>query len=328
MPLTEEASFLRNYLILAESQSQTNPIFPERTPTPMKILSFGEILFDVIEGDSYLGGAPLNIAAHAAQCGAEAYIFTAVGNDDLGKQALEQIEALGVQTPLIQIDHNHPTGTVQVTLENGQPDYTITPDVAYDFIQLPENPEDLWAVSYDVLYFGTLAQRNGTSRETLQHLLQQQSYPHVFYDVNLRKDSYSEETIRESLPYCTILKLNEEEVTVLSNLLHRQETEPEAFAQRIVQEYKTQIIIITAGAKGCYVYEQGQLTFSPAEPVTVADAIGAGDAFSAAFVFQYLNGESAAKAAVKANQLGGFVASQCGPIPAYSEEIKKALGIE
>ncbi|ALJ01454.1 carbohydrate kinase family protein [Rufibacter tibetensis] len=294
----------------------------------MKILSFGEILFDIIEGDPYLGGAPLNFAAHSAQCGSEAYIFSAVGKDDLGQLALDKIEALGVQTTLIQQEEDHPTGTVQVVLDNGQPDYTIVQDVAYDFIQFPENAEDIWAIAYDVLYFGTLAQRSETSKETLRQLTEQQTFQHIFYDVNLRKESYTEEIIRASLPLCTILKLNEEEVTVLSGMLYGQELEPQAFAEKITEEYGTQVILITAGAKGCYVYEQGQLSFSPAEPVTVADAIGAGDAFSAAFVFKYLNGETAAHAATMANKLGGYVASQRGPIPAYSKEIKAALGVE
>ncbi|GGK57130.1 carbohydrate kinase [Rufibacter glacialis] len=293
----------------------------------MKILSFGEILFDLIEGKPYLGGAPLNFAAHAAQCGAETYIFSAVGQDELGTQALEKIEALGVQTTLVQIDHDHPTGTVEVTLQDGQPDYTILQEVAYDYIQPPENPEDVWAVTYDVLYFGTLAQRCPSSRETLHHLVQQQPFKHVFYDVNLRKDSYTEEIIRESLPLCTLLKLNEEEVTVLSTLLYGLEMEPEAFAQKITEQYQTQVVLITAGALGCYLYEQGQFTFSPADPVTAVDAIGAGDAFSAAFVFHYLNGEPATSAAALANKLGGYVASRRGPIPTYSEEIKRELGI-
>ncbi|WP_181304167.1 carbohydrate kinase [Rufibacter sp. XAAS-G3-1] len=294
----------------------------------MKVLSFGEILFDIIEGEHYLGGAPLNFAAHLAQCGAESYIFSAVGKDDLGQQALEKIEALGVQTTLIQFDHDHPTGTVPVTLQQGQPDYTIIKEVAYDYIQLPENPEDVWAVTYDVLYFGTLAQRTPQSRETLRQITELQTFTHVFYDVNLRKDSYTQEIIQESLPLCTILKLNDEEVTVLSAMLYGQKLETEAFARRTAEEYNTQVIIITAGATGCYIYEQGQLSFSPAQPVTVVDTVGAGDAFSAAFVFQYLNGETAANAAVTANKLGGYVASQRGPIPAYPAEIKNVLGIE
>ncbi|MBC3542117.1 carbohydrate kinase [Rufibacter sediminis] len=294
----------------------------------MKILSFGEILFDLIEEAPYLGGAPLNFAAHAARCGAEAYIFSAVGKDDLGQQALEQIAELGVQTTLIQTDEKHPTGTVQVTLEKGQPDYTILPEVAYDYIQFPENAEDIWSITYDVLYFGTLAQRNQTSRETVRHLIEQQPFTHIFYDVNLRKESYTPEIIRESLPLCTILKLNEDEAKALSGLLYGQELELEVFAEKITRDYGPQVILITAGAQGCFVYEQGQLSFSPAEPVTVSDAIGAGDAFSAAFVLKYLTGETAANAAILANKLGGYVASQRGPIPTYSAEIRKTLGIE
>lgn len=294
----------------------------------MKVLSFGEILFDVIEGENYLGGAPLNFAAHLAQCGVEAYILSKVGTDELGTSAVDNIKSLGIRTDFIQVDKEHATGTVDVVLSGGQPDYTIYENVAYDFITLQDWTEDLKAEGFDMLYFGTLAQRHQQSGAALRQLVEQNRFKQVFYDVNLRKGFYNKEVLENSLKWCTILKLNDEEVKVLSELLYQQDLDLEAFSEKTVSTFGVETVIITAGEKGCYIYESNKLHFVQGVSVTVADTVGAGDAFSAAFVYKYLSGESAVKAAVTANKLGAFVASCRGPIPAYSPEIKKELGLE
>lgn len=293
----------------------------------MKALSFGEILFDVIEGESYLGGAPLNFAAHLAQLGAESWIYSRVGTDALGGLALEKVARIGVKTDFVQQDNAHPTGTVPVEFRNGHPHYTILEKVAYDYIA-PAAAEPLFTnTDFDVLYFGTLIQRSPTSKSTLTALIRQKTFTHIFYDVNLRKDCYTKENIRESLGHCTILKLNDEEVEVLSGMLYEQELEMEAFARQLVKDYAPEIIVITAGGKGCYVYESGQLQLVRGYPATVVDTVGAGDAFSAAFVYHYAKSKDALKAADRANKLGAFVASSRGPLPEYSPEIRKALEI-
>lgn len=294
----------------------------------MRVLSFGEILFDIIMGEHCLGGAPLNFAAHLARCGVVSYIFSRVGADELGKIALEEIAALGVETDLIEQDPDHPTGTVAVELKEGQPDYKIFEQVAYDFISFEEKEKALLATDFDVLYIGTLAQRNEISGSTIAKLLEQKKFRHVFYDINLRKGFYPKEILHNSLNHCTILKVNDEEVKVLSQMLFKQDLSMEEFSHRVAKEYFIEVVTITTGAKGCLVYEKEKLHFVPGYPAQVVDTVGAGDSFSAAFMYQYFQSGNPLKAADRANKLGAFVASSRGPIPVYSGEIKCELGIQ
>lgn len=291
----------------------------------MKALSFGEILFDIIEGEAYLGGAPLNFAAHLARCGVDSYILSRLGEDELGELALSKTKALGVQSKLIQYDPRHPTGTVEVVLDKGQPDYTIQENVAWDFIESAEAEKLMEELEFDVFYFGTLAQRHPTSREALKSLLHHTHIKEVFYDVNLRKGFYSKEILENSVGHCTILKLNDEEVEVLSDLLLKRDFKPEDFTLAVANEYGVGTIVITAGAVGCYVYDAGEFMFVKGYPAQVKDTVGAGDAFSAAFVYHYLQTKNARVSAEVANHLGAFVASCRGPIPEYSEEIRQML---
>jgi fructokinase len=292
----------------------------------MKVLSFGEILFDIIEGEPYLGGAPLNFAGHLAQFGVESYIISAVGKDALGSEALRQIEDLGVKTDFVQVKEEYSTGTVPVVFLNGQPDYTIVRDVAYDYIEL--NGQEKSPTGFDVLYFGTLAQRNEESRNTLRQLLAKNNYKQVFYDINLRKDCFNKELIHESLQYCSMLKLNDEEVEVLSGMFFGESMAMQDFCARIALEYNLEVIVVTAGAKGCYILEGLELFFVNGYPAKVVDTVGAGDSFSAAFVYHYLTQGDALVAADIANRLGAFVASSRGPLPGYSAEIRKVLGLQ
>lgn len=294
----------------------------------MRVLSFGEILFDIIEDQYYLGGAPLNFAAHLAQFGVESYIFSAVGEDELGRQAINKIEELGVKTSLIQRNDRQPTGTVSVVFNEGQPDYTIRENVAYDFVGFAKDDQTLGETPFDVLYFGSLIQRNETSRETLRLLLGYKPFKEIFYDVNLRKNCYTEEIIRESLEACTILKLNDEEVAVLATMLFGKDLTMEVFAKDIALHFNIKVVVVTAGGQGCYIFEQDKLNFVPGNPVRVIDTVGAGDAFSAAFVFNYYTHGDALKAAILANKLGAFVASSRGPLPDYSPVLRKELGIK
>ncbi|WP_017730597.1 carbohydrate kinase family protein [Nafulsella turpanensis] len=293
----------------------------------MRVLSFGEILFDIIEGENYLGGAPLNFAAHLAQLGVESYIFSRVGDDELGKAALEQIRKIRIKTDFIQKDNQHPTGTVPVEFKDGQPDYTITKNVAYDYINFRASKQAIDPMSFDVLYFGTLAQRNLESESALKQLLQRKAFKHIFYDINLRKDCFTAEIIKQSLRACTIFKLNDEEVRVVSALLYQQELSLEEFVKQASKDNNIELILITAGAEGCYIYEKQTLKFVKGYPANVVDTVGAGDSFSAAFVHHYLREKNALQAADVSNRLGAFVASSRGPLPTYSSEIKRILGI-
>lgn len=288
----------------------------------MKVLSFGEILFDIIEGEYYLGGAPLNFAAHLTQLGADSYIYSRVGSDDLGKLALHQLKEFGVKADFVQLDENYPTGTVPVEFNKGQPDYTIIQNVAYDYIQFEGNWHGFEETAFDVLYFGTLAQRNYQTRHTLQQLIEKKKFKHIFYDVNLRKNCYIPVIIQNSLKDCTILKLNDDEVNVLSNLFYNQLLSIEDFTRQVSHEYNISLVIITAGEEGCYIFKDQQLHFIAGYAAKIVDTVGAGDSFSAAFLWYYFRKKDALKAVDIANRLGAFVASSRGPLPTYSPEIK------
>lgn len=291
----------------------------------MKVLSFGEILWDIIEGKAHLGGAPLNFAAHAAQCGADSYMISRLGEDENGKKAFDQVGSLKVSPELIQFDKDRPTGTVDVYLEEGQPSYTIHSQVAYDFIATPEFSSVFDNTDFDIFYFGTLAQRERTSRETLHQILTAKQFKSRFYDVNFRKDCYSKNTVMPSLENSDILKLNDEEVRIISEYLDHKYQGIEEFVKACYNLFGHKVIIITAGDKGCYVYTEEKLHEVPARKVVVADAVGAGDSFSGSFMYMYHKTGDPLKAAYVGNQVGGYVASQHGAIPAYSDEIRDLL---
>lgn len=272
-----------------------------------------------------MGGAPLNFAAHLAKCGWESYMFSSVGKDELGSQALLRIASLGIKSDFIQIHTSLPTGTVKVVIKDGQPDYVINENVAYDFIDYDDQRKFLNERDFDVLYFGTLAQRNVHSAATLKALVAENQFKHIFYDVNLRKNGYSKDVIDASLQICSILKLNDEEVQIVAEMFYRKGMEQEAFFKQISVDYQIEIIIVTAGAKGCYIYQSGTFTFIEGLSVKVIDTIGAGDAFSAAFVHQYLKHSDIRRAGEVANKLGAFVAGSRGAIPEYSVEIREVL---
>ena len=287
-------------------------------------LVFGEILWDIIENQKYIGGAPLNFAAHIVKCGGSSSVISGVGNDELGRLALEYVHKLDVDASAVFVSADKPTSTVDVFLQQGQPDYTIHEDVAFDFI-----PKDVISkipnTVVDVFYFGTLAQRHDVSRSTLHAILDQRKFKHVFYDINIRKEFYTEEIIRYGLKHCSIFKINDVEVNLISSLFYSKTLSFEEFVERISTEFNVDTIVITAGDKGCYVWSKKTFTYVPGVVVKVADTVGAGDAFSAAFMYQFGNGKSAVEAASFGNQVGAFVASSKGPIPEYSDAIKKIL---
>lgn len=288
----------------------------------MKVLAFGEILWDIINGEEHLGGAPFNFAAHSAKCGNEASIISRLGDDFRGIKAFNRCKDYGVDSSLIQWDEQHPTGYVTVALNQGQPDYTIHENVAYDFIEVDSKIKQLSKHGFDLFYFGSLIQRNPISAATLSYILKSNAFRHVFYDVNLRKGGYNLSTIHQSLMTCSILKLNTDEVPVISRMVFDQAYDNESFCKAVRSVYPSiGTIVITASEKGCFVYEVGKLSHIPVKTVAVKDAVGAGDAFSAAFIHIFSQTNDAVISATTANELGAYVATQRGAIPEYSPEI-------
>jgi fructokinase len=292
----------------------------------MRVLAFGEILWDIINGEEHLGGAPFNFAAHVSRCGNESHIVSRVGDDFRGMKAYNRCKEYGVDHSLVQWDEQHATGVVEVKLNEGQPDYTIIKNVAFDFIEVNDVLKALDRKRFDVFYFGSLIQRNVTSATTLEYILKEFVFSHIFYDVNLRKDGYTASIIKQSLQWCTILKLNIDELPLISAIVFDEAFETEDFCRALQSRYsQISTIVVTASEKGCYVYDHAKFDYVEGKKVTVNDAVGAGDAFSAAFMHALANGFTARDAAVIANQLGAYVTTQRGAIPSYSDEIKELL---
>jgi fructokinase len=293
----------------------------------MRALSFGEILWDIIEGTAHIGGAPFNLAAHLAKMGAESYFISSVGRDRLGDDALEAARAHGVNAGFVRVNRALPTGTVTVAVdEKGHPTFTIHENRAWDDIIVDDAAlAEVEGLSWDVFSFGTLAQRTVRNRSTLAAILSSVNATHIYYDVNLRQDFYDKDWIERSLEACTIMKVNEEEQAALSMLLHGRQMTAEEFASWIAPKHNLAVVCITRGEKGCYVYSDDRFEEIGGFPVKVADTVGAGDAFSAGFLFARDQGMDAFASARFACGMGSYVASRPGAVPEYSEEIREEI---
>ncbi len=289
-----------------------------------KILTFGEIIWDVYEDVRHIGGAGLNFAAHAARCGAESYLLSAVGEDALGDAALKALAEFDVDTSLVART-NKQTGVCYVTLDgSGLPSYRVEGDVAYDNIPLTdETVARLRSEGFDVLCFGTLIQRAPLSRASLRRLCEEVAFGEIVCDVNLREGCYDRDSILFCLNHATVLKVSDEEEPVLREMgLYKcRDALPHTVAVAIAEKYKNvKTVLLTCGAKGCLLYsaETKTLFFKKAEPVTVASTVGAGDSFLAGFITARLSGHSAEEATRFASLLSGFVVSRTEAVPSYS----------
>jgi len=293
----------------------------------MKVLAFGEILWDIIEKEEHLGGAPFNFIAHTAQCGNDAYIVSRLGSDFRAMKALNRCKSYGVSERYIQRDENLPTGIVEVTLREGQPDYVIVENVAWDNIAFDESLAGIEDENFDVFYFGTLAQRGQRSAETLEKILSSFSFRQTFCDINLRKTGYNAVSIRKSLLHATMLKLNHEEVPVVASLVAGKVLDIPDFCSWVTKQFTDiNLVIVTAAEKGCFVSHENRFIPVPGVPVQVLDAVGAGDSFSAAFLHVFVRTGNPELAGRVANSVGAFVATQRGAIPAYTREVRRMIG--
>ena len=233
-------------------------------------VSFGEVLFDCFEDRSCIGGAPLNFAWNLRQFGFAVAMVSAVGGDELGEEVRQFLRRSGIEETWMS-DRPEPTGTVDIRLAEGEPEFTVNENVAWNHIELSRELE----VQPELIYFGTLAQRTDLNRITLRRLLQFNPR-HRFFDINLRQDYYSTDIILEGLRDATILKLNEEEWDVVRRIT-RQDT-----PAQMVERFDLEMIALTRGDQGATLYIPDQIFSSQSAPVPVVDTVGAGDAFSGA----------------------------------------------
>ncbi len=294
------------------------------TSKPM-VLSIGEILWDVLPTGKRAGGAPVNFSYHAAKNGAEGYAISAVGRDDLGRELEEAVHQAGVDAVL---QHNdHPTSTVEVQLTEGIPQYVFKPDVAWDHLEYTDNLAGL-ASKADAVCYGTLSMRSSQSRETcLQVLRHTKSHAMRFFDINLRGTFYSKDLIQELLDMATVFKLNDEELVTLRDMFRVPGTTDDELCRWFMDQWHLDTIVLTAGSDYSTIYlADGQSSHLPTPEITVADTVGAGDAFSGTFAINRLLGASLTQAHRAAVNTAAFVCTQQGAWPEYPEHIPDYLG--
>jgi fructokinase len=311
---------------------------------PHLLLGIGELLWDLpAHGpQGTLGGAPANFTVMAGRLGNHAAILSRIGRDELGRDAIGRLNPMPVDVGALQIDAAHPTGRVTVDLSRGDPRYTIHGPVAWDYMQLSDEWVRL-AERADAICFGSLAQRSEQSRQTIQSLAAQTTSTCIrVFDVNLRPPFYSEEIVEESLELATVAKMNEAEAPLILDLLGLAAAEPvvagsgfesthalREAAERLLEEFPgLQLVAITRGSHGSLLVTREEWDEHPGFPITVGDAIGAGDAFTAALTHYMLRGASLATLNEAGNRWGGWVASQIGAMPELPDSVREAIAAE
>lgn len=291
------------------------------------ILSFGETLWDLLPAGPLLGGAPCNLAYRVNSLGERGLIVTRLGDDDLGRRAVKQLLELGMDLSLVQKDERRPTGTVPVTIDaKGVPDFTIVPDVAYDYIA-PTAALLSEAARADCICFGTLVQRSPVSRATLHRVLEAAPRALKVLDLNLRRGCYSRDTVLASLEAADLLKLNDGEVLELARMFGLKGETPQEAARACRSTWSLDACVVTLGANGAYGVTADEEASVPGWKVEVADTIGAGDAFTAAFVTCRLRGMSLQDCCYFGNALGALVSRTKGATaPIGLDEINRFCG--
>ena len=280
----------------------------------MKILSFGEIIFDVYPDRECIGGAPLNFAAHACREGADAYLLSAVGNDILGNRALEFLNKIGIFADYVSVKPDFETGKCLVTLdERGVPTFNVKNEAAYDYIN-SECKE-----YFDVIAFGTLALRNNVSLNTLKKLLKGRNYGKVFCDINLRSPFYTKESVELCLENANILKLSDTELYYVLDTFFS--IRYENLAQNLYllcSKYPNiEEITVTYGKDGAYAFSitEDKICYAPAKQVDVISTVGAGDSFGAAYLVSRLKGNDIISSLEHATEVSAYVVSCKDAIP-------------
>jgi len=285
------------------------------------IIGAGAILWDIFPEDKKLGGAPANFAYHVYSLGHDGVIISRVGNDMLGKEIIKLLSGKKMNTSFIQIDEIYPTGTVEVVIDrNNQPDYINKEQVAWDFIEWQNSFISLLNKT-DAICFGTIDQRNEVSRKTIINILKKaQKNTEIVYDVNLRQNYFNRKIIEESLKFATILKLNELELEIIKKLFKIDEKyNLEKSCHYLLQEYNLKLVCLTKGEEGSLLINKTSTFKGDIFPCKVVDRVGAGDAFTAAVIIQFLKGSSLEEISCRANNLASWVTSKEGGMPSYND---------
>lgn len=286
------------------------------------VVGMGEALWDVLPEGKKIGGAPANFAYHVSQFGLPSCVVSAIGDDALGKEIIENFTLKGLNHLIEEVPY--PTGTVQVEIDQaGIPQYEIKENVAWDNIPYTARLEAL-AERTKAVCFGSLAQRNVVSRNTINRFLD--AMPHdeeslVVFDVNLRQGFYNKEILCNSMKRCNILKINDEELVTVSRMFGYPGIDLQDKCWILLGKYNLKMLILTCGINGSYVFTPGNVSFQPTPKVEVADTVGAGDSFTAAFIASILKGKSVQEAHSRAVQTSAFVCTKKGAMPILPPEL-------
>lgn len=280
------------------------------------IVGLGEALWDVLPEGKKLGGAPANFAYHTRQFGLNSMAVSAIGEDKLGDETLAALDEKGLEYNIARVPY--PTGTVQVTLDdNGIPTYNIRENVAWDNIPFTPELEEI-ARNCRAVCWGSLAQRNVVSRETIHRFLE--TMPDgddrlKIFDVNLRQNFYNEEILCDSLRQCNVLKINDEELVIIGRMFGYPGLDMRNKCWLILGKYNLDMLVLTCGTNGSYVFTPGRVSFQETPRVDVVDTVGAGDSFTGAFCSGILKGMSVPEAHKMAVDVSAYVCTQSGAMP-------------
>lgn len=286
------------------------------------IVGLGEILWDVFPDRSILGGAPANFAYIAGQFGYEAYAVSAIGKDKLGEDIETVLKDKGLKNVISKVDY--PTGTVEVKLDGkGVPNFTIHENVAWDNMPFSDAMAQL-ASKTNTACFGTLAQRNEVSKISVRKFLAAMPKDSLkMFDINLRQNFYSKELIEESLQLATAMKINDDEVKAISTLFDFEDDNEQNICNYLLKEYNLELVILTKGTDGSFVFTNRETSYQPTQKVQVADTVGAGDSFTAAFVASYMNGDRITDAHKLAVEVSAYVCTQHGAMSPLPDSYRK-----
>ncbi len=288
------------------------------------IVGLGEALWDVLPEGAKLGGAPANFAYHVSQFGLNSLAVSALGNDILGDQTIKEFEQKGVKYMMPRV--GFPTGTVAVELDDeGVPTYDIKTNVAWDNIPYTDELDQI-ARNCSAVCFGSLAQRSEVSRNTIRRFLENTPEDCMkIFDINLRQNFYTKEIIQDSLRQCNVLKINDEELVAIGRMFGYPGLDIENKCWLILGKYNLDMLVLTCGTNGSYVFGHDLNSFQKTPLVEVADTVGAGDSFTGTFTSAVLSGMPVKEAHKLAVEVSAYVCTQKGAMPQLPSEITSRI---
>ncbi|MDW7694518.1 carbohydrate kinase [Flammeovirgaceae bacterium SG7u.111] len=288
------------------------------------IVCFGEVLWDMLPTGKKLGGAPLNVALRAQSLGMESNIISAIGNDSIGQEILEELKTYGINKSHIQVSKKFGTSEVLVHLDsNGSASYDIKMPCAWDDIEHQEEDAKTVAQS-DAFIHGSLAARSKTTLSTLLQLLNQARFK--VFDVNLRPPHYNLKTLLKLMNHADLIKFNDDEIFEICKEMGLEKSSLEECVQFIAEHTQTKQICVTLGGNGAVLYIGTDFFYNKGYKVKVADTVGAGDSFLATIISELLNETPPQRAINSACAIGALVASKNGANPKVTqEEIEKIM---